>query len=233
MAKLPDDDTFSGAASVLAAPDDTVPVGARAGLRLLIYDRRSIWRRGRLDLTPIWALGGVLYRVLRRIDHTCGVASWAEALHWLAKVRRGRPIEEIQFWGHGLWGLAMIGEDRLDRITAAGDHAAALAALRARLLPDGNALFWFRTCQTLGARPGQVFAQELADRLACRVAGHTYVIASYQSGLHSLAPGCEPSWAPDEGLELGSPDDPQKAKWSRRHEPNTITFLHGKIPAGY
>jgi hypothetical protein len=233
VAKLPDADTFSGATSVLEESDATVPVDARPGLRLLIYDRRSFWRRGRPDLTPLWWLGGLLYRALRRIDVRRGVSSWAEALHWLATIRPEKPIEEVQFWGHGLWGLATIGDDRLDRITAAGEHEARLSALRARMLPDGNALWWFRTCQTLGARPGQVFAQELADRLGCRVAGHTYVIARWQSGLHSLAPGCVPDWAPDEGIALGSPEDPQRAKWSRRQEPNTITFLNGKIPRGY
>jgi hypothetical protein len=219
----------------LGVPEPTVPVDQRTGLRLMIYDKRSLWRRRRPDLTPVWALGGLLYRVLRRIDRHRGVSSWAEAFDWIASVDRDRPIEEIQFWGHGLWGLAKIGEERFDHLALSEthEHAARLDEIRRRMLPDGRALWWFRTCLTLGARPGQQFAAALADRLGCRVGGHTHVIAGWQSGLHTLEPGCTATWCENEGIARGGCDSPLEGKWSSRRAPNTITFLHGKIPAGY
>ena len=65
------------------------------------------------------------------------------------------------------------------------------------------------------------------------VAGHTFIISHWQSGLHSLRPGCTAAWDPDEGIAEGNAQHPERAHWSGRRQPNTITFLHGKIPAGY
>jgi len=213
----------------------TTSLDARLGVRVMIYDRTSWWRHGRPDLTPLWAMGGLLYRALRRIDVRKGVSSWDEALQFLAEVRPERPIEEVQFWGHGLWGLAMIGNDRLDERSLAADHRLAprLDAVRGRMLQDGGATWWFRTCQTFGANRGRGFANALADRLACRAAGHTFIIGHWQSGLHSVRPGCTAAWDPDEGIAEGNAQHPERAHWSGRRKPNTITFLHGKIPAGY
>jgi len=236
VAKRNESDAWASALpDALAESQTTVPIDQRAGLRLMIYDKRSLWRGRRPDLTPVWALGGLLYRALRRIDHHRGVASWAEALDWIATVSPERPIEEIQFWGHGLWGLARIGDDRFDEVSlcAGQEHSGRLAAIRARMLEGGNSLWWFRTCLTFGARPGQQFAAALADNLGCRVAGHTYVIAGWQSGLHTLRPGQPATWCEREGLSAGTPEAPGAGAWSTRKAPNTITFLHGKVPAGY
>jgi hypothetical protein len=105
--------------------------------------------------------------------------------------------------------------------------------VRDRFLPEAKGLWWFRTCETFGALPGQRFATELADFLGARVAGHTYIIGHVQSGLHTLRPGERPTWSEDEGLREGSPDEPRRAHWSRLRAPNTITCLRGTIPDGY
>jgi hypothetical protein len=184
-------------------------------VRLLVYDRTCVIR-GRALSTP-WAIGARLYRGLRRIDAARGVASWAEALAWLAT--------------HGRWGRAMVGDDVLDAgvlDTSHGLHAA-LREVRARLAPD--ALLWFRTCETFGAARGLAFAEALADFLGARVAGHTHVIGVHQSGLHGLAPGARAGWSPDEGLAEGTPADPKRAQPSRRRAPNTITCFDGAVPA--
>lgn len=174
----------------------------------------------------MWKLGAGLYRRLGRIDAARGVDSWDDAFAWLAS--HAEPIREIQYWGHGKWGRALVDEDAFDARSLAGRHHAALAAIRERLAPD--ALVWFRTCETFGAHAGHDFAQRLADTLGARVAGHTYVIGYHQSGLHGLAPGMRPTWSPDEGLLEGSADDPQRARWSKPWAPNTITALTGRIP---
>ena len=195
-------------------------------MRLLVYDRTCVIR-GRALSTP-WAIGARLYRGLGRIDATRGVASWAEALAWLATHDR---VDEIQYWGHGRWGRAMVGDDVLDaRVldTSHGLHAA-LREVRARLAPD--ALLWFRTCETFGATRGIAFAEALADFLGARVAGHTHVIGVHQSGLHGLAPGARAGWSPAEGLAEGTPADPKRAQPSGRRAPNTITCFDGAVPA--
>ena len=195
-------------------------------MRVVVYDKTCVTTRGRLS--PIWAAGARLYRGVGRIDAVYGVASWDEALTWLATHKE--PLREIQYWGHGKWGNALVGEDVFDA-TALTERRAQLEAVRERLAPD--ALVWFRTCQTLGAKRGIDFAERLGDFLGARVAGHTYIIAFHQSGLHALAPGSRADWAPDEGLREGTPDDPQRAKWSRPWLPRTITALTGAIPANW
>jgi hypothetical protein len=59
------------------------------------------------------------------------------------------------------------------------------------------------------------------------------VLGPYQSGLHTLVPGERPNWSAREGLLEGTAADPRRALWSAPREPNTITCLHGRIPAGY
>ena len=111
------------------------------------------------------------------------------------------------------------------------DHRAGLDAMRARLAP--GALVWFRTCETFGAGAGIAFAERLAEALGARVAGHTHVIGFHQSGLHGLVPGARAGWAPDEGLEKGTPEAPIRARPSRPWAPRTITCLHGRVPPAW
>jgi hypothetical protein len=193
-------------------------------MKVILYDRTCVRTRGRLS--PIWATGARLYRRLRRVDAVTGVASWSEAFTWLTAQRE--PIREIQYWGHGKWGSALVGDDVLDHASMAGQHRDGLAAVRERLAAD--ALVWFRTCETLGAHAGHDFAQRFADLLGARVAGHTYVIGFHQSGLHGLAPGMRPCWSADEGLAEGTAAQPQRAKWSHPWEPRTITCLSSSLP---
>ena len=191
-------------------------------MRLLVYDRTD-------RLSPVWAAGSRLYRTLGRIDAAHGTESWDDALSWLAS--HEEPIREIQYWGHGKWGRVLVGGDGFDAESLTGRHAGAIAAIRERLAPD--ALVWFRTCETFGAYAGHDFAQRLSDTLGARVAGHTYIIAYQQSGLHGLAPGTRPTWSPDEGIVEGTAHDPQRALWSTRSAPNTVTALTGAIPPAW
>jgi hypothetical protein len=198
-------------------------------VRVVIYDRTCVTSRG--HLTPAWATGSLLYRALGRVDVRRGVSSWDEAFAFLTTVPE--PITELQYWGHGKWGAAFIAGDALDAgaIAPAGRLHAGLEALRARLAPE--ALVWFRTCETLGARPGIDFATRLADFLNARVAGHTYIIHAYQSGLCGVAPGAACTWSPSEGLLEGTPEAPRRARSSAPWAPRTIHFLNGRIPAAW
>jgi hypothetical protein len=193
-------------------------------VKVVIYDRTCVGRRG--NLSPVWRTGCTLYRRLGRVDATHGVASWDEALAWLAAQRT--PITELQYWGHGKWGCALVDGDALD---ASAITRGRLDALREQLASD--ALVWFRTCETFGARRGIDFAERLADFLGARVAGHTHVIGFHQSGLHGLEPGCRARWSAEEGLVEGTVDDPRRAKWSAPWAPHTITCLAGRVPAAW
>jgi hypothetical protein len=203
------------------------------GLRLLIYDRTC--RGGVLPgLSHAWGAGRRLYGALGRLDAALPAASWGEALEWLAEVRPGEPIAEIQFWGHGRWGLARIAEEALD-VTALGAghaHQQRLARVAARMLRGVEGLWWFRTCETFGTSRGHDFARAWSRFFGCRAAGHTYVIGFWQSGLHSLLPGEEPRWSVEEGLPAGVANPPA-ALWSGARAPNTITCFHGQVPAGF
>ncbi len=193
-------------------------------MRLMIYDRNA--SAGRL-LVLAWRLGAWLYLLLGRLDDWYGAASWSDALEWLATHRRTEPLREVQFWGHGKFGEARIGGEVLDATAVTPKHPlhARLYAVRERLRGEG--LWWFRTCSTFATPRGQDFAQRFTDFLGCRTAGHTFIIGPFQSGLHSLAPGQQPSWPPDEGV------DGERPLWSKPGQPNTITCLHSRVPAGY
>jgi hypothetical protein len=204
-------------------------------LRLLIYDRTCRGKKALPGLSHAWQAGSWLYAGLRRLDGAHGAASWAEALEWLATFRPERPLAEIQYWGHGKWGGARIANEVLDRSALLPEHPLGerLRAIRARLVPTGEALWWFRTCETFGAVAGQDFARAWTEFFGCRAAGHTHIIGFHQSGLHLLAPGQSPSWAADEGIARGTPQEPLEALRSSRSAPNTITCLQGRIPKGY
>lgn len=203
-----------------------------APLRLLVYDATQRVRRPRA-LGLAWHAGSYLYRGLGRIDAAYGARSWAEAFEFLATHGAERTIGEFQFWGHGKWGRALIHGESFDRRVLAESHALfpRLAAFRERLEP--GALVWFRTCETLGAQGGQDFARALADHLGARVAGHTFVIGLFQSGLHSLSPGDSPNWLASEGIASGTPDRPDRALASGPGQPNTVTCFDGVIPDGF
>lgn len=182
-------------------------------------------------LSQAWRAGSWLYRGLRRLDAVHGVASWDEAFAWLAGL--AAPITELQYWGHGRWGQVLIDRQVLDARALSLGHAyhEQLCALRDQLAPD--ALVWFRTCETFGARVGIDFAERLASFLGARVAGHTHVIGFHQSGLHGLAPGQRADWSPTEGLAEGTADQPRLARRSSPWAPRTITCLAGRVPPAW
>ena len=204
-------------------------------LRLLVYDDTCRGRDGGWPLTYSWMAGHALYRARGCLDKAYGARSWQAALTWLADMEPDRPIAEIQFWGHGKWGEARIGSDVLNTLVLDPSHPwrELLHTIRARL-HGPEALWWFRTCETFGAQAGQDFARRWANFMQCRVAGHTHIIGPWQSGLHSLRPGEQPSWSAEEGLAAGSTAQaPKQALWSSRKRPHTISCLHSRIPAGY
>ena len=195
------------------------------GLRLMIYDRTCGY------LTATWVAGAWLYAGLRRLDAWQGASTWEEALEWLATHEPSRPIAEIQYWGHGNWGALLMDRVRLDVTAFEPQHPMylRLARIRERMLPNARSLLWFRTCETFGTEVGHRFARACADFFDATVAGHTYVIAWAQSGLHTLRPGETPAWPIDEGLG----PNPKRARWSGFFAPNTISCLHGSIPPEY
>jgi hypothetical protein len=187
-----------------------------------------------LGLSPIWRLGAQLFDGLGGFEAWCGAHTWAEALQFAADTadRFGRPIGELQAWGHGGFGFMRIGTTALDRraLAASSDLAPKLDRLRDALAPD--ALVWLRCCSAFGHTAGHAFAPALADRLHARVAGHTHIIHALQSGTHSLAPGETPSWPEEEGVRFEAASA-AGALTSRRDAPNTITCLRVRLPEGF
>lgn len=203
-------------------------------IRVVIFDR-TCREGGAVGLSHAWWGGVKLYQALGRVDAARGVSTWREALSWLVEVDPGARLAEVQFWGHGRWGEVLINRDPLDARALEPAHPlyGALSAVRDRLAPDGNALWWFRTCQTFGARRGHDFARAWTSFFGCPAAGHTHIIHAWQSGLHRLAPGAQPDWPERQGLAKGTPERPARAVTSGPFEPRTITCLHGRIPEGW
>ena len=189
-------------------------------MKLLLFDKTD-----RL-LSMAWRSGAQLYRRLGRVDATFGVATWAEAFAWIAS--HDQAIDELQYWGHGKWGAAFVAGT--DVWTAQPDASLQhdLDRFREQLAP--NALIWFRTCETFGARAGIDFAERLSDQMNARVAGHTHVIGLHQSGLHALSPGIAADWSDTEGLVKGTSEAPERARRSTPWRPRTITCFANHIP---
>ena len=184
-------------------------------LRLMVYDRTCG------ALTASWWVGGHLGRAMGRLDARAGFDRWADAVRWLCDQGRSRPIGEIQYWGHGHPGYVRMAGERLDRSALEPGHPLheALLQLRDRLAPGGQALFWFRTCETFAGPEGHAFARAWTRFFSARAAGHTFIIGPLQSGLHVLAPGEEPSWPREEGGHV----------WSSLRAPATISCLQGTV----
>lgn len=201
---------------------------AAGGLRVMLYDR-SCRGRGLLPgLSHAWGGGGVVFRALGRFDAIHGAGSWAAGLDWLLAASARQPIAEIQFWGHGEWGGLWIDEERMTAAALEPGHYlhGRLATLRSRLVPGGQALWWFRSCDVFGTQIGHDFARRWTRFFGCRAAGHTHHIMMLQSGLHVLEPGAEPAWPLEEGVEAGL----AHASFSSLRAPATITFLHRELP---
>jgi hypothetical protein len=218
-----------------------------APLRLVVFDatdtpkahvRRAVAEGAAarsVGLSPIWWAGTWMHRLLRAADATLGARSWDEALCWATHLATtsGRPIGTIQFWGHGTWGSMLLGRSRLDQeaLGLGQPLSSAIDRFRAQLLgPD--ALFWLRCCSAFGAQPGRVFAEKLAKRLNCRVAGHTHVIGFWQSGTHSLRVSETPSWNAAEGLRFDG-ERVLGALGSSPSAPRTMTCLGVDVPQGW
>lgn len=201
-------------------------------LRLVVFDATQLSRPPRA-LGASWHAGAALYRGMGHVDATYGARSFADSLDWAVLTAKERPIRELQYWGHGKWGRALIDRESFDRSALSPGHPLRprLDALRERLAPES--LVWFRTCETLGAHFGQDFARALADFTGASVAGHTFVIGYFQSGLHVLRPGAAPAWSPAEGLSEGTAEAPRSALGSSPAQPNTITCFTHRVPASY
>ncbi len=193
----------------------------------MVFDATCTGKPGLLGLSHAWFAGGRIYESLSRLDAHRGVHSWREALRWLLQFE---TIDEVQFWGHGKWGEAKIDGEALDRHALGEAHPlhSQLRELQTRFSDD--ALMWFRTCETLGAQPGHDFARAWTDFFGGRIAGHTYVIGAWQSGLRGLRAGSTPTWSVHEGLVEGTPDAPRKAAISWPWRERTISCMQGSVP---
>lgn len=209
-------------------------------MHLVVYDATG---HGKAPVQPLltasWRWGSALYRhhPQTRVDGRYGATSWEDALAWLCSVEPTERISSIQYWGHGLFGRVLIGDDVLDASAFVAGHARNedLVTLRGRLRGE-NSLLWFRTCATFGGHRGHDFARTVSRFLGCRVAGHTHVIGPLQSGLHSLRAGDEPRWSVDEGIPaefVGNDDAAKTALPSSLLASHTVTCLHSAVPDGW
>ena len=112
-------------------------------------------------------------------------------MSWL----ENEQLSEVQMWGHGSAGRALIGADVFDaeyvRSSSLFKRWAALRPFQQHPSP----LIWFRTCYTMKGEVGRTFATLLAHELGCRVAGYTQYIHVVQRGLVVAWPDRPPRWS--------------------------------------
>ncbi len=202
-------------------------------MRILIYDRDCEGPGATRWLSRSFAIGAKLFGRARFFDAVIPSRSWAQALRATLDAADHHAIDEIQFWGHGKWGRALLGAESLDlpALSGRGELPHLLSEV-GRHMRSSDATLWFRTCETLGAHTGHDFGRRLSEQVGARIAGHTYIIGPLQSGLHILAPGVAPSWSPTEGIAEGTAHDPRRSYWSAPNAPNTITCLRRTLPSG-
>lgn len=198
-------------------------------LDLMFYDG-SAWAGEVLVFSFI--NGGNFYKTFRSVEHHAGFDKWADALTWLTTVESNKKIDSIQFWGHGFpGGIALNGEAlKSSSLKPQSKYYQFLLALKARLKPES--VIWLRSCTSFAGSLGKKFAQDLANFFGCKVAGHTFIIGPWQSGLHTLNPGESPSWSDTEGFKPDK-DGLLRTAWSKPWETHTIFCLTGKIPKNW
>lgn len=194
-------------------------------LDIMFYDA-SDWAGEQLRFS--WITGGKFYKMFRGVEHHDGFLSWTEALKWILSVEPDRKINSIQFWGHGSPGRVWINEEFLSvrSVLASSSHRDLLLQLKNRLTKDS--VVWFRSCNVFSGKEGHLFANTFARFLNCTIASHTYIVGPWQSGLHTIKPGEQPSWSEEEGFDKNG-----EKLWSMPWSPNTIFCLTGKIPEGW
>ena len=177
------------------------------GRRIVIIDSTG---SGALDVS--WQVAAFITTAANRFTDRVEAHSWKDAADALLRmnVEHGdAPIDEVQFFGHGSPGAALIGADRLTADSLAEPHWQAV-----RHIFGTPGIFWFRTCESLNGDAGRALANAVADHFGeerMRVAGHTQFIHAVHPGLVVKVPGQRASWADGSGsfllcTDLGHPN---------------------------
>lgn len=178
----------------------------------------------RTGMERSWFANGSLYRSLRTLDAAEGFSTWEEALVWLSTYGSGSRLAEVQFWGHGGPGHAWMNGKVLTSQSFFGHYGPILRRIVHRLLPSSTV--WFRTSGTFAGEAGHKFSQVWAKSLDCRVAGHTFDLGFFQSGLHIVTPNDVPQWPMTEGIAEGTAAKPITLRKSMPWCVNTLTCLN-------
>lgn len=196
---------------------------------VMFYDA-SDWAGEQLRFS--WIAGGHFYKMFRSLEETKGCMDWIDALKYLSSVQPEKKIDTIQFWGHGTPGRVWINNDFLSvrSLLASSPHRAQLLKLKERVTPE--TVIWFRSCNVFAGQEGHLFAIAFCQFMNCVIAGHTFIVGPWQSGLHTIRPGERPNWSKEEGL-IKKEDGSVEKVWSKPWSPNTVFCLTGKIPKGW
>lgn len=211
--------------------------------RLVIYDASefgrsvgagSVWTRAKRWATSrilgaSWALGSRAFFGLGRYDLVVPATSWIQVADLLSTMALAEKVDEIQFWGHGTPGAPIINGEPLWRHALSPEHPLHVVMEAFRDVTHPDSVLWWRSCSVFAGNRGIRYAQQVANFIGCRHAGHTHIIGfPWHSGLHTVGPSEGPMWSPDEGdgADTGR-------KWSNPAANHTILFWTTKIPKGW
>eukprot|EP01122_Echinamoeba_exundans_P012574 TRINITY_DN528_c0_g2_i1.p1 TRINITY_DN528_c0_g2~~TRINITY_DN528_c0_g2_i1.p1 ORF type:complete len:240 (-),score=48.89 TRINITY_DN528_c0_g2_i1:38-757(-) len=138
-----------------------------------------------------WWAGSLLMSLLGRFDYQIKAHSWHQVAKELLEISsKCGGLKEVQFWGHGSPGEALIGSDAINADVLEREEWKALVGCF-----RSDALWWFRSCSTFNEAAGKSFAEKFSRRYNVRVGGYTQIIGAIQDGLQVLRPGDAAQWA--------------------------------------
>jgi len=183
--------------------------------RIILYDTADT-----SAVSYTWALGTPFYKAIGACLEFYPVKCWAEATQ---KVSMYTGLDEIQFWGHGSPGCALIGKEHL----SANDNENFAQAVKQALKLEGA--LWFRTCASFAGDLGKEFAKSISSNSQRRCAGSTFKIGMFHSGIHSCLPNWDANWLSTEGIDPVT----KKPTSSGLGKPNTILCLQISLPKSW
>lgn len=137
-----------------------------------------------------WKLGSRIFK--SHFTHTLAASSWQEVIDYFHRLPEGTRFNEVQFWGHGAPGKALVG----------GEPAGDAVWLSMRPYLHDLSIVWLRVCSFAQGVRGSNAMCRVAGLLECRVIAHTHIIGNWasHSGTQGIRPGEVPQWAEADGV---------------------------------
>ena len=204
----------------LVVYDETTPSAASIPADAQVWDDKAkiISFLGYQDYCRAfwWRTPRILEMAHTQANLVMGASNWDDAITKIIDActsikRNGKPLGVIQFWGHGMPGVPMMGEHRLS-YPAFKDNSSSLYArlCQMRDLISPATYLWFRCSSFFSGEMGRNAVEHFTNFFRCKLVGHTHKIGFIQSGCYVVDIKDKPRWPVTDAAQ------------SFFYEPNTI-----------